>query len=182
MGEPIAPPFPIEDGPWRMAMALRPLDPAEWIAPDDYLEPQLAEKDRLIAERREEVFAALPGSEAAGTELLTRLLGHLPHRFPAIYRREGDTIRIGRDRRVALDTAEPPLLTAGRLVQEDLCLMQSPAPGEPYRLTAASLCFPTRWRLGEKLGRPMAAIHAPVPLYAERMARQGAAQMQDDGE
>lgn len=172
MGERAAPLFPIEDGPWRMAMALRPLDPAEWIAPDDDLEPQLAEKDRLLAERRADVFAALPGSEAAGAELLAKLLTYLPERFPALYRRDGDTLRIGPERRVALDTADPPLLTAGRLVQEDLCLMQSPAPGEPYCLTAASLCFPTRWRLADKLGQPMAAIHAPVPLYAERMARQ----------
>lgn len=172
MDGPAAPLFPIEDGPWRMTMALRPLDPAEWIAPDAALEPQLAEKDRLIAERRDEVFAALPGSEAAGAELLARLRAHLPEHFPSLYRRDGGTFRIGPQRRIALDSAEPPLLTAGRLVQEDLCLMQSPAPGEPYRLTAASLCFPTRWRLADKLGKPMAAIHAPVPLYAERMARQ----------
>lgn len=172
MERPAAPLFPIEDGPWRMAMALRPLDPAEWIAPDDDLEPQLAEKDRLLAERPADVFAALHGSEAAQTELLARLLAHLPERFPSLYQRAGDTLRIGPERRVALDTEAPPLLTAGRLVQEDLCLMQSPAPGEPYCLTAASLCFPTRWRLADKLGQPMAAIHAPVPLYAERMARQ----------
>ncbi|MCA8927330.1 MAG: DUF3445 domain-containing protein [Alphaproteobacteria bacterium] len=155
-----------------MAMALRPLDPADWIAPDDDLEAHLAEKERLLAERRDEVFAALPGSEAAQAEVLARLVEHLPRRFPALYGRDGDSLRIGPDRSVRLDGDAPPLLTAGRLVQEDLCLMQSPAPGEPYCLTAASLCFPSRWRLADKLGRPMAAIHAPVPLYAERMARQ----------
>ena len=65
MNEPASPPFPIEDGPWRMAMALRPLAPSEWIASDGNLEEQLAEKDRLLAVRRGEVFASLPGSEAA---------------------------------------------------------------------------------------------------------------------
>ncbi|MBV9785849.1 MAG: DUF3445 domain-containing protein, partial [Acidisphaera sp.] len=50
--------------------------------------------------------------------------------------------------------------------------MQSDAaPPGPYRLTAASLCFPTRWRLADKIGKPMQAIHATVPLYAERLAR-----------
>jgi hypothetical protein len=33
------------------------------------------------------------------------------------------------------------------------------------------LCFPSRWSLAEKLGQPMLAIHAPVPLYGERLGR-----------
>jgi hypothetical protein len=167
-----APLFPIEDGPWRLAMALRPLDPAEWIAPDDDLDAHLAEKDRLLAERPADVFAALPGSEPAQAELLARLTSHLPARFPDLYRREADTLHIAPDRRVALNGNVPPLLTAGRLVQEDLCLLQSPEADEPYHLTAASLCFPSRWRLADKIGQPLAAIHGPVPLYADRMARQ----------
>ena len=38
-----------------------------------------------------------------------------------------------------------------------------------YTLEAASLCFPSHWRLHEKLGRSLAAIHAPVPHYAEEL-------------
>ncbi len=30
--------------------------------------------------------------------------------------------------------------------------------------------FPSRWRLHEKLGKPLAAVHGPVPFYAERLA------------
>ena len=163
--------FPIENGPWRMSMALRPLDPAEWIRPDALLEEQLAEKDRLIAERRDEVTAALPGSEAGQAELLARLAAYLPERYPETYRWEGSAMRIGPARQVDLDGL-PAIETAGRLTQEDFCLMQSPGAGEPYVLTAASLCFPTRWRLADKIGRPMQAIHGPVPLYAEKMGRQ----------
>ena len=61
-----------------------------------------------------------------------------------------------------------PLELAGRLVQEDLCIIQDAADGP--RFTAAVLCFPSRWRLHEKLGQPLAAVHGPVPLYAERLA------------
>ncbi len=152
-------------------MALRPLDPAEWIKPDDLLEEQLAEKECLIAERRDEVTAELPGSEAAQAELLAKLLTYLPEGFPDIYARDDGVMRIGSQRLVPLD-ALPAIETAGRLTQEDFCLMQSPGEGEPYRLTAASLCFPTRWRLADKIGKPMQAIHGPVPLYAEKMGRQ----------
>jgi hypothetical protein len=51
---------------------------------------------------------------------------------------------------------------------EDLCLIQ--CDGAVPLLTAAVLCFPSRWRLAEKLGRPLAAVHKSVPYYAERLA------------
>ena len=62
-----------------------------------------------------------------------------------------------------------PLELAGRLVQEDLCLIEA-SPDGP-RLTAAVLCFPSRWRLHEKLGRPLAEVHGKVPFYGDRLAR-----------
>ena len=62
-----------------------------------------------------------------------------------------------------------PLDLAGRLVQEDLCLM---LPGDcGYTLAAASLCFPSRWKLQEKLGQPLAQIHQHVPGYAHKLER-----------
>ena len=38
-----------------------------------------------------------------------------------------------------------------------------------YRLVGASVCFPTRWNLAEKMGLSLAAIHAPTPGYRERL-------------
>jgi len=37
-------------------------------------------------------------------------------------------------------------------------------------LQAAVLCAPSRWRLHEKIGRPLAGIHDRVPLYADQLA------------
>jgi hypothetical protein len=34
-----------------------------------------------------------------------------------------------------------------------------------WRLAAGSLCFPSSWSLREKFGRPLHAIHAPVPGF-----------------
>ena len=62
-----------------------------------------------------------------------------------------------------------PLELAGRLVQEDLCLIQDSADGPVF--TAAVLCFPSRWRLMDKLGKPLSLVHEPVPMYADRLAR-----------
>ena len=67
------------------------------------------------------------------------------------------------------DFEESPLDLCGRVVQEDLCLM---APGpDGYTLEAASLCFPARWRLMDKMGLPMSGIHKPVPDYSEKLSR-----------
>ena len=67
------------------------------------------------------------------------------------------------------DFEEAPLDLCGRFVQEDLCLM---APGpDGYTLEAASLCFPARWRLMDKMGLPMSGIHKPVPDYSEKLSR-----------
>jgi hypothetical protein len=66
--------------------------------------------------------------------------------------------------------ARRPLVTLGRLLQEDICLMQPDGAGQ-HMLSAAILCFPAGWRLDEKLGRPMGRIHGPVKKYTEDVAR-----------
>jgi len=53
---------------------------------------------------------------------------------------------------------------------EDICILQSEGEDAPYRLTAAAVAFPTDWRLGEKMGQGLAAIHAPIHGYAEQLA------------
>jgi hypothetical protein len=144
-------------------IGLKPLDPAEWIEPDERLSADLAQKERLAAERWDEVFAAEAGTETAQAEVLALLVEHLPQRFPQLYRREGDEMTVA-GRRIPLD-ATPALWTAARLVQEDLVLMRQGDAG--WRLAAASLSFPSSWRLREKFGRPIHEVHAPVPAFSE---------------
>ena len=59
---------------------------------------------------------------------------------------------------------------AARAVHEDLCLVLPLAPGEPPVLAAAALAWPTDWRLADKLGLPLAAVHAPIHGYAEQLS------------
>jgi dimethylamine monooxygenase subunit A len=156
------------DGPWRMAMGLNALDPADWLWFDEHLDAELAEKRRLLAERPDEVYAAPTGTEPAAAETLELLLEHLPRHHPQLFGALEDGLLVRRTgQRVTRDAAEP-LLDAGLLVQEDLCLM-APGPGGSYTLAGASLCFPMRWRLAEKLGRPLGEIHGPVPGFNERL-------------
>ena len=57
---------------------------------------------------------------------------------------------------------------AARAVWEDLCILLPAEDG--YRLRAAAVAFPTDWRLDDKMELPLAAIHAPIHGYAERLS------------
>ena len=159
---------PYASGKPPFAVGLAPLDLISWIEQDECLAQQLALKETILAQERAAAFGALAGSEAGQAEVLALLAANLPAHFPQTYRREGGALRIlAADRLVAL-SGEPALLTASRLVQEDLLLMQRREQG--WSLVAGSLCFPSTWVLAEKLGLAMDAIHDPVPGYAGKMA------------
>ena len=142
--------LPLEPGPPWLGMGTRHLDVTAWLQADEDRERDLVRKAVLLEERHAEVFAALDTAEvgAASLEVLELVL-----------------------EATARDTVPPdlhPLDAAGRLVQEDLCLLVL-RDGAPH-LDAASLCFPSYWRLRDKLGRPLAAVHDPVAHYADELA------------
>ena len=162
--------LPFESGPYRMAMALTTVPESAWFEIDALYPDELVEKRRLLTERHEEVFGALPVSEAARAETLAELVANLTRHFPQWFSRSGDVLHNALTGET-WDLAAPlcdPLELAGQLVQEDLCIIQPGDEGAVF--TAAVLCFPSRWRLREKLGKPLVAVHGPVPFYAERLA------------
>ena len=163
---------PFKAGPFRLSMGLVHLDLKDWIKPDDNLPAELKEKERLLTECYDQVFCVLPEAEPGSQETLALLIEHLPNRFPDIYKRSGDHIEnMATGQRWNIrTTALHPLDLAGRLTQEDLCLMQWRADTAVYHLVGASLCFPTRWRLADKIGKPLNTIHAPIPGYEEQLA------------
>lgn len=139
------------DAPFRWRVGVRSLHSEEWLQPDDRRDADLAEKRALTLARPEEVFAALPGSEAAASEVWTLVAADL------------------RDRGLEpVESGVHPLERAGRSVQEDLCVLE-PRDGT-WMLTAGSVCFPTRWSLEEKIGATLRVIHDPVPGYAGDLA------------
>lgn len=166
-----APYLPFDDGRFRLMMGLMPLALADWLELDDELAADLAAKRALLATRHDEVFATLPEAEAAAAELLALLVAHLVEHHPAIFSRDGDGL-VNAATGERWDVAAPglhPLDLAGRLVQEDLCLLTT-GDASPL-LIGATLCSPARWRLRDKIGRPLGAIHDAVPGYAEALSR-----------
>jgi hypothetical protein len=102
-----------------------------------------------------EVVATIPGSEVGAGEVLGLVTTEL------------ELHGMVEDSQSATEHLSlHPMDRAGRLVGEDVCLMeQRPELGAGYFLTAASVCFPSRWVLSEKIGTSLSAIHAPVPGF-----------------
>jgi len=137
-------------------MGLRSMDPATWIEIDEHYESEIAEKRRLLADRRAEVFVSLPAGLGGSREVLAKLVEFLPERFPERFAGGPD-----------IDDSLHPLESASLLVQEDLAVMT--AQNGQWVLTAAAVCFPSRWDLASKIGADMHGIHQPVPHYEERI-------------
>jgi hypothetical protein len=162
--------LPFEGGPYRMAMALTTLSESRWFEIDDRYIEEMNERRQLLAEQHGDVFGAMPGSDAARAETLQEVVANLTAHAPQWFAYDGNVLRNALTSETWTPNQPPcdPLELAGRLVQEDLCIVQQSTDGPIF--TAALLCFPSRWRLHEKLGRPLSAVHGPVPHYADRLA------------
>lgn len=151
--------WPASGPPW-LAMGTGRIDEAAWLLPDERRDEELALRHQLLDERRDDVVGDVGGTEGAAAEVLELVL------------------RWERDHRpdlaeVPVDERGGSLEAAARRVQEDLVIMGRHADG--HHLDAAVLCFPSHWRLRDKLGGSATAIHGPVPGYdvelAERVDR-----------
>jgi hypothetical protein len=137
----------------------------DWLRVDEVYTAQMAYRTRLLAEKSNDVFWQEHATCPAAEELLSAALEVLP-KLGFVQVDKGVQCPDGRT--VAIDFGAP-LWTLGHLVQEDLCILQE--QGDEHVLTAAVLCFPANWRLAEKAGRPLTAIHAPVEEYDGDLAR-----------
>ncbi len=131
-----------------VSMGTRALRDRPWLVVDERRGSELELKRTLLHERHDEVFAALPGTEEPGSAVVALMA----------------TAGV----EVLADDSLHPLDRAGRSIQEDLCLLGRRTDG--WYLEAASLCFPSRWRLSDKIGRHVTEVHGPVEGYRERLA------------
>ena len=133
-----------------LRIGLAPLEMDDWLRPRAGDTALIAQRARLAAERPLDVLA-LTADGAAPLDELAEILRGRGIALPA-----GDAIAT--------------LAALAGAVAEDLLLLTS-AQG-PHILSAGVLCFPNRWRLADKIGHGLTAIHGPVPDYAGALARQ----------
>ena len=139
--------------PPYLKMGTRTVDVSDCLRIDRFRDSELALRNRLLDEQRSVVFAARPSADAASAETLD-----LVEKFLAA--------------RGIASTSTPrdmhPLEAAGRLVQEDLCLMMR-RDGD-WHLDAAVLCFPSLWSLQEKFESSTSGLHRDVAHYADELS------------
>ena len=126
-------------------MGTRKLGNKPWLLEDNQKEYELSLKAQLSEDPNKQVFLAQPGSKEAGEHVLSLIS-------------QAGTDLIPRNN-------IHPLERAGLSVQEDLCLVRRTSDG--WSLEAASLSFPSLWKLSDKIGKNMAAVHGPVDDYPE---------------
>ena len=116
---------------------IAPMAMADWLMVDDAFAGQMAERDRLLAERRQDVLALDPAARDAAAELLDLVLSLAYPGFGAEVTRP-DGVRIAIDR-------TDPMGTLGRLVQD----------WAAYLATGLSLEERETLRQHERTGRPL---------------------------
>lgn len=142
------PPYkPFYDGPPRFQVGLKRIDPSQWLKPDPETHWLELKSQRLDA-APDTYYRALPSAAAAETEALARI--------------EAATGKTRSDR------PEPALIAAGRLVSDDLVVMEK--AGQGWVATSLLLTQPTFFSLGDAFNRELHQLHTPVPDGAPSLA------------
>ncbi len=173
--------LPVKAGPPWVSMGVRTLDLAQWLVFDEHSERELALKRRLAAADHDAVFLAADGTEPVGAEVLDMVTAWLARHRPASSAETSDEPFTPTDQTDQTDQADQadgtdrgtaqrlhPLEIAAHLVPEDLCVMV--ARDGRFELAAASVSFPSHWRIADKMGCDLATIHRPVHHYASDLA------------
>ena len=144
----------------------RPVSPDEWIICDDAFSQQMALRDQLIETKKDKVLAISDEAQEAAVELLKMTLDFCVSKLG--YKKNVSKIIRPDKVSVEIDLNEP-MTFLGRLVQNDFCILQK--KDNEHVLTAAALCFPASWTLGEKFLKPLIDIHVPVKAYDDNIAK-----------
>lgn len=161
-------PPPSDGRPFRLNMGLRSLEDQHWLENGNDLNQQIRERRVLAEESREVVYQELPGYRAAIDELVSRITKNLSRFHSNLYSLNEDSITYLPENLRVEFSAPDILLKIATIVAEDLVVLAR--EDDEWKIVAGAVLFPSRWKLSEKIGKGMDAVHAPVPGFAEALA------------
>jgi len=137
-------------GDFAFHMRFRRGDIREFFGNTSNDNPTLKERRKWLDHNAGECAAVLPAGEAILEEVIG-LAGSLG--IPASRQ----------------DTPIETCLALGRAWEPDLLILQTTDDAQPV-LVGGCVCFPSSWSFEEKMGRPLDAIHTPVPTFNTQFA------------
>ena len=161
-------PPPNDGKPFRLNMGLRSLELSNWLERGADLEQQIQERTTLAISAREIVYQELPGYEIAISELVQRIITNLKDFHGDKYSSTQSSIT-HRSTNTTIELHSPQiLLDIATIIAEDLVVLSR--ENNEWKIVAGAVLFPSRWKLAEKVGKGMDAVHAPVPGYQGALA------------
>jgi hypothetical protein len=153
-------------------MGIRKMDWNEWIEMDSnfisYHDTKVSELEKDVKTRVQHVDNEI--TRLACFEVLDELTQYLTHRYPDVFQLRNGIIYntvTGEEFKYPAETPTDAMVTAAKLVQDDLVLMVE------YHIDAGAVCLPGFWRLSEKFRMSLDELHieAGVPHYQEKLQK-----------
>ncbi|MGK0189685.1 MAG: hypothetical protein ACI9R3_005502 [Verrucomicrobiales bacterium] len=151
----------LPDEDFRQSMRFSKGEPSGFYGRTKDHDEILAQRSRLL--RGESFRYAMLSSSSEGQPLLDEAID-IARETGGINGEQFDSLN-------AQDDSAGKCQLLGACWEPDFLLMKS-VDGGPHRLVGGCVCFPSNWSLEEKLGRPMVAIHSPVPDLNDDLGRQ----------
>ena len=161
---------PYKDGKGGVDIGLKPIQKESWLEIDNLFSTEIAEKKKLLKNKRSDVLITPSSSFSIQKEVLTTILEHLQLFHANLFNFNKETVEIIKTKEIYNHQKFPnPLELASLLVHEDLIIMKQIE--EDYHLESASLCAPTRWSLQDKFRESLSKIHKEVPGYEQKIGK-----------
>ncbi len=161
-------PPPSDGKPFRLGMGLRALEDEFWLEGGSDLHQQIIERLNLAENKRDVVYQELPGYRSAVDELVTRISANLGLFHSDEYLVDDESVTYLPLQLTVKRNDSDVLLKIATIIGEDLVILAR-EDGE-WKIIAGAVLFPSRWKLEEKLGKGMEAVHTPVPGFADALA------------
>jgi len=143
------------DGDYKFHLRFERGEPADFFAPTTGHAALVAERRWWLRGEPGKYAALLPPGESLLEETI-----QLAHGWSGFMPPASRTLGSPFERCLAL----------GEFWETDFLLLKTDEHGE-IRLYGGCLCFPSSWRLTDKMGKPMEFIHGPVPGLNESIGR-----------
>ncbi len=133
-------PFSRHHGTLRLGLAR--LEPAQWLDNPPDLQARLALRAARLESHPNGLQQLAPSIAPSAAAAITEFAG-------------------------ACAAPAPTLASIATTIHEDLMLLEK--HGDHHRLIAGILLFPSDWRVADMIGKPLAAIHARVPTFEQKL-------------